>query len=480
MTFKGWTISPDKFRELKKKYDVVLPPIAVWETSPLAAGQTQDWGHKYLKAADVYARTRGDGSIIWILDTAGTTDHPDLIDRLEPDYCFVETGEAPEDGHGHGHHCAGIACATDNAIGVIGVAPAARLAFGKVLNNSGGGSYTWISNALRKVADMKLKGDHTGWRRIVSLSLGGAVPSSELEAAVNYALSKGVFIVAAAGNSYFQEGTDNVNYPGKYEQVITVSSIDSSEAPSSFSSAGPAVDVAGPGGAPGVLSCYRAKDGSNSYAVMQGTSMSTPHVSGLIALILAMQPGIKTQEQLEGFLEKNAKDIFQNGEDWRTGAGAPIATGYQGTPDPPKPEPPKTYETTADFRFNLHYAHSLVDSKVSVSRHGHTAKVTIRVRFGYSDTLPADDVIDTLRTLLNSLVVTPYSKKTLFSLRQIDQYNSAEKFSRYLVNRQNTSAADIAFDMFVNTRKYLPNYRIEQFSFDNGEETIVMTSQPSA
>lgn len=319
-----------------EKWDVQLPPVTI-EVLPsdyFAAGQIADWGHKYLNAEAFYNRTRGEQACIFILDTAGTFTHPDLIDNNMLEYNRNFTNESGStDRHGHGTHCAGIANGIDNAIGIIGVAPGAKLVACKVLNDTGSGSYAWIAAAIRYVADLP----GFPYRKIISMSLGGSSPSSELESTINYAIEKGVIIVAAAGNRGYQEGRNTVDYPGRYPQVITVASIGETGEPSVFSSAGEQVDIAAPGER--VYSTHL----NGGYARLSGTSMATPHLAGVCALVLSLHPEIKHQADLERFLKEHATDIFDPGEDVRTGAGVPIADKYldEKPPPPPEQEPEK-------------------------------------------------------------------------------------------------------------------------------------------
>ncbi|MBK7873933.1 MAG: S8 family serine peptidase [Saprospiraceae bacterium] len=146
---------------------------------------------------------------------------------------------------------------------------------------------------------------------------------------------KGVFVVAAAGNSYCNS-QNTIGYPGKYAQVITVGSIGKSAQPSDFSSCGEQLDIAAPG--EGVYSTHR----NGSYAYLSGTSMATPQVTGIIAKILSRYD-IKTQAEMEAYLRKHASDLYNKGFDTRTGYGAPIATNYNegpdGEPGDPNPDP---------------------------------------------------------------------------------------------------------------------------------------------
>ena len=334
-----------KEKAKKQEFDVVIPPYEVVEINLRSGEQIQDWGHKLLGANEAYAKTKGEGVIIFILDTAGEFTHPDLAEReiVALRKNFSSSPGLP-DLHGHGTHCAGIAAATDNAIGVIGIAPKANLGAVKVLSDQGSGNYPQINSGIRYVADVQLPAAFAGYRKVISMSLGGATGDPQLLEAIKYAIAKGCFVLAAAGNS---GNNAPVGYPGAYEEVITVGSIGKTEAPSAFTSSGPAVDVAAPG--EGVYSTHK----NGSYAYLSGTSMATPQVAGVVALILSAHPEIKTQAHLEFFLEKHAKDIHLPGEDLLTGAGEPYILPYlnnepgedPGNPDPPTdPEPPAQRE----------------------------------------------------------------------------------------------------------------------------------------
>lgn len=301
-----------------QKYPIHIPPYLV-EVVDSAEGQMVDWGIKYLKALEVHGTTTGEKACVFILDTAGKYDHPDLAANLLPEHSKnFSDADNMDDNHGHGTHVGGIAAANNNDFGVIGVAPGARLVPVKVLNDSGSGSWEGVAAGIRYVADL----ENFPFKKIISLSLGGSGGSPVLKEAIQYAISKGVFIVAAAGNSSYKEGKDSVDYPGAYLEVITVASIGPDGNPSSFSSGGPAVDVAAPGEK--VYSTHKGK----GYVRMSGTSMATPHVAGLLALILSAHENIKTQADLEKFLKERAQDIFKPGRDDQTGNGAPIATLY--------------------------------------------------------------------------------------------------------------------------------------------------------
>lgn len=325
-------------KKVKQEWDVVLPPLKAFVVPrSLAADQVITPHQKTLNVEAIWEKGgRGQGVIIYVGDTEYDSDHPDLKPKIDKRLNINATGIAGSD-EKHGVHVAGGAAAVDNSFGVIGNAPDAKLAFVKMLHD-GRGLYSWIANGIKAVADQELPEEYKDYKKVINMSLGGSAPSDILEEAIDYAISKGVFVVAAAGNS----GAGKPNWPGAYEQVITVGSVDKNLEPSYFSSTYEEVDVAVMGESR--YSTY----GNDSYAYLTGTSMASPDVAGLCACILSLHPEIDHQTQLEAFLEENAQDIYSPGEDDATGAGLPKADGYleyegeEPDPDPdPEPEPPK-------------------------------------------------------------------------------------------------------------------------------------------
>lgn len=305
-------------------YDIVLPQYE-YEPVAMAAGQVADWGYLFLGAKRAHEFTRGEGAVVFILDTAGTfAAHPDLAANNLTEYNQNFSNSASSaDVHGHGTHCAGIVASIDNEEGVVGIAPGAALVACKVLNDSGGGSYPWISQAIRYVADLPETGRLKDKARIISLSLGGpaGVPTPDhLKVAIDYAIGRGCFIVAAAGNNgYTSGGRSTVGAPGNYQPVITVASVDSpGTTRSTFSSGGREVDLAAPGGS--IYSTHL----NGGYAKLNGTSMAGPQVVGVIALLLSLRQDIQTQTELCDFLEAHATDILTPGRDDESGYGVPV------------------------------------------------------------------------------------------------------------------------------------------------------------
>lgn len=261
-----------------------------------ALAQTLPWGQDRVDS-DV-ARANGEtgaGADIAILDTGIDSDHPDLTANLGAGKAFVTCdtsggcmfGAKPadntcyrswDDDNDHGSHCAGIADAVNNSQGVVGASTEATLHAVKVLDKCGSGTYSDIAAGVEYVADQ-------GWD-VGSMSLGGSSSSSTLKDACQYAVDRGVFLVAAAGND--GPCSDCVGYPAKYSTVMAVSATTPSDTLSGYSSTGPEVEIAAPGG---------ANDGNDSTSVLStipggydyfnGTSMACPHVAGAAGQLMA-------------------------------------------------------------------------------------------------------------------------------------------------------------------------------------------------
>jgi len=239
--------------------------------SPDDPGFGNQWGVVKVQAPQAWDVTTGSSSVsIAILDTGVDLDHPDLANKIIGNIDFSNSGTT-DDVYGHGTHVAGIAAAiTNNGIGVAGLGYSCTIMNVKVLDNNGMGAYSWIISGIIWAADNGAK--------IINLSLGAAYASSALEDAVNYAWSKGVVIVAAAGNN----GDTTPMYPAYYTNCIAVAATDANDAKASWSNYGDWVDVAAPG-----LSIYSTlKD--NSYGYLSGTSMASPCVAGLAALVFTV------------------------------------------------------------------------------------------------------------------------------------------------------------------------------------------------
>ena len=269
----------------------------------------KQWNLKMINMPKAWDKSRGKGVIVAVLDTGiAYEDYEDF--KQVPDlkgakfvegYDFVNRDKHANDDHGHGTHVAGtIAQTTDNAAGVAGVAFEATLMPVKVLDAFGSGSSAAISDAIRWAADHGAK--------VINMSLGGGGRSQVMANAVEYARKKGVVVVCAAGNG----GRGVVEYPAAYPGSVAVGAVGPKGMKAPYSSWGKELDVAAPGGdksqgeEAGILQNTIAPgDYTKSvYAYYQGTSMATPHVAAVAALIYAA--GAKNPDQVEKALFASA------------------------------------------------------------------------------------------------------------------------------------------------------------------------------
>lgn len=262
----------------------------------------------------------GAGVTVAVLDTGVDTDHLDLVGNIKT--CVSKVTHFPpdskncQDGNGHGTHVAGTILANGGAdgFGIIGVAPEAGLMAVKVCDKRGWCYGDDMAAGIYYAAD--------NGANIISMSIGGNTPDSQVLTAIDYASNKNVLVVAAAGNDGPADGS--IDYPGAYYKVIAAGAIDVNEQVPSWSSRGindgdylieeREVEF----GAPGVSIESTYNDGC--YVLMSGTSMATPHVSGLAA---KLWQGSASQTRI--YLKGIVKDIWQLGDDTATGLGLPIA-----------------------------------------------------------------------------------------------------------------------------------------------------------
>ena len=280
-------------------------PMALYRASfvpndPLYA--SKQWHLKRVGAEKAWEYTCGQGVTVAVIDTgiACFDDGPfsrgtDLSGtRCGGGWNFVDDNARAADDHGHGTHVAGtIAQTTNNGMGTAGLAYCATLMPIKVLSRQGFGSTANVAEGIRYAADEGAQ--------VINMSLGGPIKSQILEDAVNHALAKGVVIVAAAGNS-----GRSVGYPAAYPGVIAVSATDDKDNIARFSSRGPQVVI----GAPGVAVtqqtvCNGGKDKCEVFGTFNGTSMASPHVAGVAAMVESL--GVTDPAAVRDALESTAR-----------------------------------------------------------------------------------------------------------------------------------------------------------------------------
>ena len=244
-------------------------------------------------------------------------------------YNFVNNTVHANDDNGHGTHVSGtIAQSTNNAVGVAGIAYNTTLMPVKVLDSAGSGSYANVSNGIIYAADHGAK--------VINLSLGGGSPSDALLSAVKYAHDKGATVVAACGN----DSANNCSYPAAYsDYVISVGATRYDKALAPYSNNGANLNIVAPGGdmtvdqnndgsVDGILQqtfAGSSKTCSFGYYFYQGTSMATPHISGIAALLIA-KGNATAPDQVKTAIDSTAKDLGTAGRDDTYGYG--LADAY--------------------------------------------------------------------------------------------------------------------------------------------------------
>ncbi|HID26841.1 MAG TPA: peptidase S8 [Methanosarcinales archaeon] len=274
---------------------------------------SNQWGMQMIGAPYAWNVTTGNPSVIVaVVDTGVDYTHEDLSANVNASlgWDFVNNDANTMDDNGHGTHVAGIVAAEmNNNKGVVGVAPNVTVMPVKVLDAKGSGYSSDVADGIVWAVDHGAK--------IVSLSLGGG-PAYVLENATQYAVfDKGALCIAAAGN----DGNSNPNYPAAYKWVIGVSAVCPDGNITYYSNYGDFVYLAAPGGSGfggsnDILSTYLG----NKYVYMAGTSMATPHVSGVAALFWSYNTSF-TNKQIARFLISNADDKGSPGRDPYYGFG---------------------------------------------------------------------------------------------------------------------------------------------------------------
>jgi thermitase len=252
----------------------------------------KQWGLRQVESVELpQVTTRKSDCIIAILDTGIDQMHEDLANKVVSEINFSNSSTA-DDLNGHGTHIAGIiSAASNNGLGITGLAPQSRLMNVKVANDDGSVSAAALVQGIIWAVDHGAK--------VINISVSFKSPSQDLEAAVNYAWSRGVVLVSAAGN----EGNVYPHYPACFQNCIAVAALceDGSLAP--FSNHGENVDLAAPG-----FNIFSTLPGNN-YGYKSGTSFASAYVSGLAALLFSSVND--TNEN--GFLNDEVRAAIESG-----------------------------------------------------------------------------------------------------------------------------------------------------------------------
>jgi subtilisin len=320
------TVTQEQLEKLQKNSRLKVEKVATFKVAAgkpiktMAVPSTRTpWGIKAIYNNSSLTQTSGgDGIKIAVLDTGVQTSHIDLSQNAEQCKDFTVgttyTNNSCTDRNGHGTHVAGSALANggSDGQGIYGVAPQAELWAYKVLTDSGSGYSDDIAAAIRHAAD---EGTRTGSKVVISMSLGSSGKDSLITSAVDYAYSKGALVIAAAGNSGYANNT--IGYPGALTNAVAVAALENVQQNgtyrvANFSSRGNSatdgdyviqerdVEISAPGAA--IESTWI----NSGYNTISGTSMATPHVSGLAAKIWSANKG-QSNAQVRAELQRRAK-----------------------------------------------------------------------------------------------------------------------------------------------------------------------------
>lgn len=275
--------------------------------TPSDARYPEQWGLPKIGAPAAWDVTLGRSSVVVaVIDTGADASHPDLAARVDTanDWDFVNSDDVADDDNGHGTHVSGIVAATEgDGVGTVGVAPRCTILPVKVLSANGSGSSDDVAAGIRYAANHGAK--------VINLSLAATVADPVMGSAIVYAQGLGCVVVAAAGNEGSSGGAD---YPARYAGVVGVAAIDRYNARASFSNYGTGVDIAAPGKA--VLSTVPG----GGYEAFDGTSMASPFVAGVAALVLSANPTWSPDEAIARVFA-TAQDIGSSGDDLYFGHG---------------------------------------------------------------------------------------------------------------------------------------------------------------
>ncbi|MFD2117528.1 S8 family serine peptidase [Paenibacillus yanchengensis] len=271
------------FITLETDNPVTIDANAVRSAAPSATTRSNEkafsWGIKHVKAPQAWKKTIGQQIKIGVVDTGVDFNHPDLRHTLIHGVNLVYPLRPPVDDNGHGTHIAGIIAASNKYHGMTGVAPGALIAPVKAFDEFGSAFVSDIILAIEWCVQNRMD--------IINMSFGMKKRNKALLDAVTAAYQSGIIIVASSGNDGKRS---TIDYPARYTQTIAVGATSKLRKVAPFSNRSNSIDIFAPGDK--ITSLWP----QNSYHEMSGTSMATSHVSGAIALLLALYPNLSPSQ----------------------------------------------------------------------------------------------------------------------------------------------------------------------------------------
>lgn len=304
--------------------------------------------YSQIKVPQAWDLTTGDSAVtVAVIDTGVISNHPDLVNKLVDGYDFIRSTSYSEDGDGmdsdasdpgdpthgiayHGTHVAGtIAASANNSEGGAGIAWNVKIMPLRAIAYESGSTLD-LAEAIRYAAGLSNASGSLPSKKadIINMSLGTTANSSSVRSAVEDARSAGVIVVAAAGN----QSASTLNYPAAYDEVLSVSAVGATNELAWYSNYGSTINITAPGGESGdangdgysdsIYSTRGNSSGQPSYGYMNGTSMATPHVAGVLALMKSINPELSPAD-VDNLLVSGqmTDDLGVTGRDNETGYG---------------------------------------------------------------------------------------------------------------------------------------------------------------
>lgn len=367
----GYAVQLSRAEAEKFAADPAVDSVVQNRTFSIDATQTNppSWGLDRIDQKNLpldgkytYPDSAGQGVTAYIIDTGVRISHSDFGGRATYGYDAVDNDNTAQDGNGHGTHVAGTVAGT-----LHGVAKKAKIVGVRVLNNQGSGTTAQVVAGIDWVTRNAVK------PAVANMSLGGGADTA-LDTAVRNSIASGVTYGVAAGN----DNSNASNYsPARVAEAITVGSTTNTDARSSFSNYGSALDIFAPGSS--ITSTWNTGDTATN--TISGTSMATPHVVGAAALHLADNPSA-TPAQVASALAAAASTGVVTGP----GTGSPnrlLNVGAGGTTPPAGPK----FDSTTDYAIA---DHATVDSPITVSGVAGAASSALAVNVAIQHTYIGD------------------------------------------------------------------------------------------